>query len=135
MHNVSRVDPMQWPTLGILILNHNGRRWLAPLYRSIQANEYPDVRVYLVDNASADDSIKMTLRDHPEVTVRMPQNFGYCMAYNLAIPYAVADGCEWLIWANNDVLLEAGVPEESGPCLPGAQGHWCGRSRFSSLGS
>ena len=100
---------MQYPTLGILILNHNGRRWLAPLYRSIQSNRYPDVRVYLVDNASADDSIEVTLRDHPEVTVlRMPQNLGYCTAYNLAMPYALADGCEWLIWANNDVLLEPG---------------------------
>jgi hypothetical protein len=23
------------------------------------------------------------------------------MAYNLAMPYAFADGCVWVIWANN----------------------------------
>jgi GT2 family glycosyltransferase len=28
------------------------------------------------------------------------------MAYNLAMPYAFADGCEWVIWANNDTKLE-----------------------------
>jgi GT2 family glycosyltransferase len=100
---------MEHPRLGILILNFNGRRWLAPLFASIHANGYPNIRIYLVDNASDDGSVEMTLADHSEVTVlRMSQNLGYCMAYNLAMPYAIADGCEWLVWANNDVLLEPG---------------------------
>jgi GT2 family glycosyltransferase len=33
------------------------------------------------------------------------------MAYNLAMPYAFADGCEWVIWANNDIRLEPGCLE------------------------
>ena len=98
---------MVHPRIGILILNYNGAQWLPPLYRSIQANEYPNALVYLIDNASYDGSVEVTLRDHPEVTVlRMPRNLGYCMAYNLAMPYAFADGCDWIIWSNNDVLLE-----------------------------
>jgi GT2 family glycosyltransferase len=28
------------------------------------------------------------------------------MAYNLAMPHAFADGCDWVIWANNDVRIE-----------------------------
>jgi GT2 family glycosyltransferase len=104
-----RLIDRQHPALGILILNHNGSKWLPPLYRSIQSNGYPNVRVYLVDNASADDSVEATLLDHPNVTIlRMPHNLGYCMAYNLAIPQALADGCEWLILSNNDVLLDPG---------------------------
>ena len=103
---------MEYPRLGILVLNHNGRRWLAPLFASIQANRYPDVRIYLVDNASGDGSVEMTRAEHPEVTVlRMPDNLGYCAAYNLAMPHALADGCEWLVWSNNDVLLEPGCLE------------------------
>jgi GT2 family glycosyltransferase len=42
----------------------------------------------------------------------MPQNLGYCMAYNLAMPYAFADGCDWVIWANNDIKLERGCLKE-----------------------
>lgn len=99
----------QMPMLGILVLNYNGQKWLSPLFRSIQSNGYLNLRIYLVDNASEDDSVRETLRQHPEVTVlRMSENLGYCMAYNLALPYALADGCEWLIWSNNDVLLEPG---------------------------
>ena len=55
-------DSNQNPRLGILVLNYNGQKWLSPLFRSIQSNGYPNVRVYLVDNASEDDSIRETLR-------------------------------------------------------------------------
>jgi GT2 family glycosyltransferase len=69
--------------------------------------------VYLVDNASDDGSIEVTLEKYPEVTIlRLPQNLGYCMAYNLAMPYAFADGCEWVVWANNDIKLEPGCLEQ-----------------------
>jgi GT2 family glycosyltransferase len=101
------------PRLGILVLNHNGKNWLLPLYDSIKFDGYPEVRVYLVDNASDDGSVELTFERYPEVTVvRMPQNLGYCMAYNLAMPYAFADGCEWVIWANNDIRLESGCLNE-----------------------
>ena len=96
------------PVIGILIINHNGKGWLPPLYDSLRDNEYPRSRVYLVDNCSEDGSVEATLEHYPEVSViRMPENLGYCMAYNLAMPQAFADGCEWVIWANNDILLEA----------------------------
>ncbi len=94
-------------TLGLMILNYNGRQWLAPLFESVRNNGYPNLRIYLVDNASTDGSVDFVLAEHPEVTViRMPQNLGYSMAYNLAMPRAFADGCEWIIWANTDILLD-----------------------------
>jgi GT2 family glycosyltransferase len=34
------------------------------------------------------------------------------MAYNVAMPYAFAQGCEWVIWANNDIRLESGCINE-----------------------
>lgn len=96
-----------------MILNYNGEKWLAPLYESIRRNGCPHARIYLVDNHSGDGSVESTLRDHPDVTViRIPENLGYVMAYNLAMTRAFADGCDWVIWANNDVLLEPGCLEE-----------------------
>lgn len=93
--------------IAVLILNHNGKKWLSPLYESLRKNEYSNTRVYLVDNASDDSSVELTLERYPEVTViRMPQNLGYCMAYNLTMQSAFADGCEWVIFANNDVRIE-----------------------------
>jgi hypothetical protein len=105
--------PTTPPTIGILILNYNGKKWLSPLYESLLSNGYSNARVYLVDNASDDGSIEMTIERYPEVTIiRIPQNLGYCMAYNLAMPYAFGDSCEWVIWANNDIRLEPGCLSE-----------------------
>ena len=97
------------PTIGVLILNRNGSAWLPTIYGSLRGQDYPNVRTYLVDNGSEDNSVDMTRESYPEVTVlRLPRNLGYCMAYNVTMPYAFADGCDWVIWANNDVLLEPG---------------------------
>jgi GT2 family glycosyltransferase len=105
--------PASDPVIGLLILNRNGRRFLSPLYESIRNNGYPNVRTYLIDNCSDDGSVESTRESHPEVKViRMPQNMGFVMAYNLAMPYAFADGCEWVVWANNDILLDPGCLSE-----------------------
>jgi GT2 family glycosyltransferase len=101
------------PRIGVLILNCNGKKWLEQLYENLRTNVYPNNCIYLVDNASDDGSVELTLERYPEVTViRMPQNLGYCMAYNLAMPYAFRDGCDWVIWANNDIKLEPGCLNE-----------------------
>lgn len=81
--------------LGILILNRNGKEWLLPFYDSLRGQDYPRLRTYLVDSASNDGSVEMSLKRYHEVTViRMSQNLGYYKAYNLAMSYAFADGCE-----------------------------------------
>lgn len=101
------------PILGILILNRNGEQWLSSIYESLRADNYENKRVYLVDNGSDDGSVEMTLEKYPEVAaICIPKNLGYCMAYNLAMPHAFNDGCEWVIWANNDIKVEKGCLSE-----------------------
>ena len=101
------------PFIGILVLNQNGREWLGPLYESIAKNGYAGVITYLVDNGSSDDSVALTQTRYPDVRIiRFSENLGYCMAYNRAMPLAFADGCDWVVWANNDVLLEPGALDE-----------------------
>ena len=103
------------PSIGVLVLNRNGKQWLPVIYESIRKQSYPRTRTYLVDNASDDGSVEFTAEQYPEVgIVRMDQNLGYCMTYNLAMPYAFRDGCDWVIWANNDIRLEPGCLMELG---------------------
>jgi GT2 family glycosyltransferase len=105
--------PLSWPIFGVMILNRNGRRWLAALYESLRRQKYPALRIYLIDNASNDDSVALTLARYPEVKIlRFSENIGYCMAYNRAMTHAFGDGCEWVVWANNDLLLEPGCLRE-----------------------
>lgn len=106
---------VELPTIGVMVLNQNGERWLPPLFESLRRQGYPRLKVFLVDNASTDRSVGLTIDHYPEVAVlRLSRNAGYCMAYNLTMPIAFSEGCEWVIWANNDVLLESGCLLEMG---------------------
>lgn len=92
-----------------MILNLNGSRWLTGLYDSLRADGYENKRVYLVDNGSTDASQQLTRDRYPEVSViQMPRNLGYSMAYNVATKTAFADGCDWVVWQNNDTLVLPG---------------------------
>jgi GT2 family glycosyltransferase len=101
------------PKIGILVLNRNGVKWIPSILDSLMTDCYQNKQIFLVDNASEDGSVEMTLREYPEVTIlHIPRNLGYCMAYNLSMPHAFANGCEWVIWANNDIKLEPGCLSE-----------------------
>src|SRR5579863_5605663 len=103
------------PVIGVMVLNQNGERWLPPLFDSLRQQSYPRLKVYLVDNASIDSSVAITKTNYPEVKIlQLSRNAGYCMAYNVTMPVAFSDGCEWVIWANNDVLLEPECLRELG---------------------
>lgn len=100
---------MYHPRFGILILNMNGARWLPGLLDGLRTDGYQNKRVYLVDNGSTDGSQLLAREQYSEVTIlQMPRNMGYCMSYNVAVEAAFADGCEWVIWQNNDTLVLPG---------------------------
>ena len=89
-----------------MILNYNGLKWLEPIYESIKAQQSANLVVYLVDNDSSDESLTLTRERYPHVRIiAMPKNLGYATAYNLATPIALDEGCDWVVWANNDILL------------------------------
>jgi len=103
----NKYDPKGEHRIGILILNCNGKRWLIPLFDALLSNGYQNIQIYLVDNASDDGSVELTVEQYPEVAViRMGENLGYSTAYNLTMPHAFDGGCEWVILANNDVRIE-----------------------------
>lgn len=68
-----------------------------------------DVRVVVVDNASADGTTALLARDFPEVEhLRLPGNLGYARANNEALRRALAAGAEFAALLNDDVEVEPG---------------------------
>lgn len=93
--------------LGIQILNFNGMRWLPALLNSLKQEALPQQRIYVVDNASSDDSLNYVAAQHPDVTlIRHSENLGYAAAYNRSIPQAFADGCDWVCLQNTDTIVQ-----------------------------
>lgn len=99
---------MSFPSVSILIVNHNGRGHLESCLPSLMALDYPRDRfgVVVVDNASTDGSVALTRERFPDVRiVQHPRNLGFAAAYHAAVSETRSD-C--LAFLNNDTRVDPG---------------------------
>lgn len=97
------------PSVAIIILNWNTAAFLERFLPSVQQTTYPNKQIYVVDNASTDNSIEILSSLFPEVTVmRMKSNIGFAAAYNNAIRTIHAD---YFLIVNSDIECTAGFIE------------------------
>jgi GT2 family glycosyltransferase len=74
------------PAVTIVIPNWNGRSWLPDCLHSVYDQHYRDFQVFLVDNASTDDSVSWVREHYSQITViEMPENTGFARAVNTGI--------------------------------------------------
>lgn len=87
--------------VAIVILNWNGRKMLWQYLPSVLQYSKDEATVYVADNASTDDSLKM-LREHfPEVRlIELEKNWGFAEGYNQALRQIDA---EYYILLNSDI--------------------------------
>lgn len=97
--------------VGVVVLNYNGMKYVDPLYRSLLAQTYQDMAIYVVDNASSDGSVEAIRRDFPDVhVIQLNDNYGFTKAFNYA---AARLEHEFLALINNDLRLEPTWLEEA----------------------
>lgn len=94
------------PYIDIVILNHNGRKFLDDCLRSVLNSTYENKKVYLLDNASTEDDVAYVRQNYPQVNIiQNPNNNGYCAAYNLAFRHCDSP---YIICLNNDLEVHPG---------------------------
>ena len=88
--------------LAIIILNWNGKKLLNEFLPSvIEFSKGHDI--YVVDNASKDDSVKFLQQNFPNVNaIELSKNYGYAGGYNRAVQQIDA---ELLCFLNSDVRV------------------------------
>jgi len=92
------------PKVAIVILNYNTRLLLERFLPSVLATAYGNKEVWVVDNASTDDSasyIKQHFAEDIELLVS-PENYGYAGGYNWALEQIEAD---YYVLLNSDVRV------------------------------
>jgi GT2 family glycosyltransferase len=95
---------MTEPLLSIIIPHYNGAHHLPPCFNALRRQTYPRLEIILVDNGSTDESVALTRRDFPEVTVlELPYNQGFTGAVNRGIELAAG---EILVPLNNDTEVD-----------------------------
>jgi GT2 family glycosyltransferase len=95
-------------TLSIILVNYNGGCWLKQTLTSLQQyylnSTDTQVTVYLVDNASTDNSVDTVKTDFPFVKlIEAAQNLGFAGGNNLALSQV---GTDYIMLLNSDTQLD-----------------------------
>ena len=92
--------------VGIIISNYNGWADTVRCLESLREQTLQDFRIYLIDDASTDDSVaRLQAALQPQdVFLPQKQNLGFAAANNLGIRQALADGADAVLLLNNDTV-------------------------------
>lgn len=94
-------------TVAYIIVSWNNKDLLDECIASINAQEYPNKKIVLVDNNSADDTVAYVAAHYPEVEV-LPQadNYGFAKGNNIGIAAALMDpAVGFIALVNTDARL------------------------------
>jgi GT2 family glycosyltransferase len=128
-----------------VIVNWNGKRDTLNCLSSLGKIRHGNVELscIVVDNGSADDSVKAIKSEFPEVTVLSTgKNLGFTGGNNAGIAYALGHGADYIWLLNNDTVVDTDVlsfvsafaDPKAGACgskIYFAPGHEYHRSRYS----
>ena len=94
--------------IGIVTVMYNSAGVLEGFFDSLDRSTYRNFVVYAIDNQSPDDSLLLA-REHsartsfPTVIIEAEDNGGVAKGNNIGIRRALADGCDLVLLANNDI--------------------------------
>ncbi|MCF7827204.1 MAG: glycosyltransferase family 2 protein, partial [Candidatus Marinimicrobia bacterium] len=74
------------PKVTVIIPHWNGIEVLEPCLRSLQASQYDQLEIVVVDNASSDDSVAFVHREFPDIKViENSENLGFAGGCNTGL--------------------------------------------------
>ncbi|MFQ5448367.1 MAG: bifunctional riboflavin kinase/FAD synthetase, partial [Saprospiraceae bacterium] len=98
---VKKWEQQQLPSVAVVILNFNGKKFLEKYLPAVLRTTYPNMEVIVADNASKDDSIPFLQEHFPQVgIIQLQQNHGFAKGYNLALQDLDSD---YFVLLNSDV--------------------------------
>jgi GT2 family glycosyltransferase len=94
--------------VGIVLVNYKdyAKRFLADCRDSLRAQDYLDFKVYIVDNASSQESVDYLKQNYAEAAIVPRPDGNYSAANNAGIKAAAAEGVEIFVIANMDMTFE-----------------------------
>lgn len=100
--------------IGIVICNYNKEDYIIHCIQSILASTINDFDVYVVDNASTDNSVSLIQEMYGnQVTLIVnPENLGGSGGFNAGLRKALQQDYEYLMCVDNDVVFDPAAVEE-----------------------
>jgi len=93
------------PFVSIVIVNHNGKKYLKDCFDSLEHLSYSKnkLEIIMVDNCSGDDSVAYVKKHYPKIKIIKNEVNNYCMANNLGIKESRG---EYVALLNNDIKVD-----------------------------
>ena len=94
--------------VGIVICNYNKRDFVVDCIRSVQESKVQNFDIYMVDNASADDSVEAVRKEFGDsVTIlQNKENLGGSGGFNTGLRVVKEKGYQYFVCLDNDVLVD-----------------------------
>jgi GT2 family glycosyltransferase len=127
-----RSDSKPLPALAVVVVNWNGRRDLEDCLLSLREARYPGIRILMVDNGSADDSIAWTREHYAEVEILATgENLRWAGGNNVALRQLRDEGFDGkILLLNNDTIVPQGSLERLVAALEDDPAAWAATPRI-----
>ncbi|RZK14044.1 MAG: glycosyltransferase family 2 protein, partial [Flavobacterium sp.] len=116
---------MTSPSVAVVILNWNGKKYLEQFLSSVISSKYDNLQIIVGDNASSDDSVAFVTEHYPSIKIILnDSNYGFAEGYRRILDQVSA---EYFILLNSDVEVSANWIQpvislmESDPLIAAAQ--------------
>ncbi|MEO6455164.1 MAG: glycosyltransferase family 2 protein [Ginsengibacter sp.] len=94
------------PSVAIVILNWNGKKFLEQFLPSVVASTYKNYFIIIADNGSGDDSVSFIRQYYPQIKIlKSIVNEGFSKGYNAALKQV---GADYYVLLNSDVEVQPG---------------------------
>jgi len=92
--------------LFVIIVTYKGHRWYDQCFNSLRQSTLR-VQTIVVDNASNDGTVEFIKENYPEIhLIESKENLGFGRANNIAMRYALDNGCDYVFLLNQDAWVE-----------------------------
>lgn len=94
-----------------IIVTYNGEQWIRKCLSSLMTSSLIPF-IYIVDNGSSDNTVKIIKSEYPQVTIiESAENLGFGQANNKGMLAALQDGAEYVFLLNQDAWVETNTIE------------------------
>lgn len=90
----------------VIIVTYKGQQWYDRCFESLRQSTIP-LQTIVVDNASNDGTVEYLKKNYPEIhLIESSENLGFGRANNLAMRYALDQGCDYVFLLNQDTWIK-----------------------------
>jgi len=98
-------------SVNLFVLNWNGRDLTLDCLSSLEKITYPNVKVYVIDNGSSDNSVTAIRNQFPDYEIiELPENYGFARGNNAGFEL-VKQKADYTIFLNNDTIVDPNFVE------------------------